>query len=311
MSNRYDRGRFDRGYGEQEPRYGREYGRDRTQGYDRYNNDQEGYNRSNEPGWGSRQYGGPVYRSGHERGGQYGFDQESFDQQGRNRYDESGADYYGGYGWEGRMMGETGGRNYYGQGNDYERGSQGRQGQYGQGRYGRGQSDQDYEDYGRGSQFGQGGQYSQGYGLQQGGRYQSQPQTSSWTYVEIWAIPGPHSGRGPRNYQRSDERIREDVNERLTQNGQLDASNMEIEVTNGEVMLKGNVNDRRDKRLAEDIADSVFGVKDVNNQLKVSQGEQTDSSQQQQLGVQSQQTQTAQGGEQSRQKERATTTRTS
>src|SRR5205823_13121816 len=30
---------------------------------------------------------------------------------------------------------------------------------------------------------------------------------------------GPHAGRGPRSYQRADDRIRDDVCERLTQHG--------------------------------------------------------------------------------------------
>ncbi len=40
---------------------------------------------------------------------------------------------------------------------------------------------------------------------------------------------GPHAGRGPKGYRRSDDRIREDVNERLTEHPQIDAT--EIEVT--------------------------------------------------------------------------------
>ena len=39
----------------------------------------------------------------------------------------------------------------------------------------------------------------------------------------------------------------------------------------GEVTLRGYVSRREVKRLAEDIADSVFGVKDVSNQIKVKQ----------------------------------------
>jgi hypothetical protein len=37
----------------------------------------------------------------------------------------------------------------------------------------------------------------------------------------------------------------------------------------GEVTLTGTVPSRRQKRLADDVADSVRGVKDVHNQLKV------------------------------------------
>lgn len=84
-----------------------------------------------------------------------------------------------------------------------------------------------------------------------------------------WHIPGPYVGRGPRGYGRSDERITEEVCQRLTEAGQLDASDMEVEVSGGEVTLKGSVDSRRAKRLAEDIADTVTGVVDVHNQLRV------------------------------------------
>lgn len=79
---------------------------------------------------------------------------------------------------------------------------------------------------------------------------------------------GPHAGKGPKTYQRTDDRIRDDVNERLTRHGELDASDIDVAVENGEVTLTGAVETRRDKRLAEAIAESVFGVRDVHNRLK-------------------------------------------
>jgi hypothetical protein len=42
-----------------------------------------------------------------------------------------------------------------------------------------------------------------------------------------------YRGRGPKNYTRSDERIREDLNERLTDSDEIDASNITVEVSNG------------------------------------------------------------------------------
>jgi hypothetical protein len=86
-----------------------------------------------------------------------------------------------------------------------------------------------------------------------------------------WAS-GPHYGRGPRNYQRTDERIREDVCERLAQHSYLDASDIEVVVLNADVTLQGSVNDRWAKRTAEEIAEGVWGVKQVHNQLRLSQG---------------------------------------
>ena len=85
------------------------------------------------------------------------------------------------------------------------------------------------------------------------------------------AMSGPYVGRGPRGYQRSDERIREDVCERMCDCGELDASDIEVHVMNAEVTLAGTVYDRQDKRLAEDLADQVSGVREVHNQLRVNQ----------------------------------------
>lgn len=91
----------------------------------------------------------------------------------------------------------------------------------------------------------------------------------SWTYREYWYVPGPFTGYGPSDWQRQDENIREDVNERLTMHGHLDARQMHVQVDNGVVTLTGSVPSRREKRMAEDIADSVGGVRDVQNQLRV------------------------------------------
>ena len=81
---------------------------------------------------------------------------------------------------------------------------------------------------------------------------------------------GPHSGKGPSGYQRPDNRIMEDVCERLTQHGQIDSRNVEIQVDNGEVKLSGTVRNKNEKRLAEDVAEGVTGVKNVENNIKVS-----------------------------------------
>ena len=80
---------------------------------------------------------------------------------------------------------------------------------------------------------------------------------------------GSYRGLGPKNYQRSDERIREDVCERLTMDHDVDASEIEVMVEGAVVTLNGSVNARHAKRLAEDIAESVRGVKDVQNNLRV------------------------------------------
>ena len=85
---------------------------------------------------------------------------------------------------------------------------------------------------------------------------------------------GQFSGRGPKGYQRSDDRIREDVCDRLADDPHLDASDIEITVRNGEVTLAGFVRDRSDKRHAEDITEHISGVREVNNSLRVNRGSQ-------------------------------------
>lgn len=87
--------------------------------------------------------------------------------------------------------------------------------------------------------------------------------------VHVHRGTGPHRGKGPAGYQRSDERIRELVCESLTDDDEIDASHVEVLVSGGEVTLSGTVDDRRTKRAAEDCAYCVSGVRDVQNRLRV------------------------------------------
>jgi osmotically-inducible protein OsmY len=52
---------------------------------------------------------------------------------------------------------------------------------------------------------------------------------------------GPHWGKGPKGYKRSDDRIREEVCECISQQGHVDASEVEVRVQGGEVTLTGTV----------------------------------------------------------------------
>jgi osmotically-inducible protein OsmY len=67
----------------------------------------------------------------------------------------------------------------------------------------------------------------------------------------------------------ADERIWEDVHERLMGHPDFDATDVEIEVEEGLVTLAGRVDNREAKWLAEEITRSVQGVQDVHNRLKV------------------------------------------
>lgn len=80
-----------------------------------------------------------------------------------------------------------------------------------------------------------------------------------------------YKGKGPRGYRRSDERIKEDINDRLSDDPYVDATDIEVQVQNGEVTVTGIVRERDDKRRAEYIAEMVSGVVNVENRLRVGQ----------------------------------------
>jgi osmotically-inducible protein OsmY len=83
------------------------------------------------------------------------------------------------------------------------------------------------------------------------------------------SLLGPHRGKGPRGYQRSADRIREDIHDRLHDDPYIDASEVEVEINQNEVILKGYVDSRESKRRAEDLVESISGVRHVENRLRV------------------------------------------
>ena len=215
----------------------------------------------------------------------YGRDYSSSGQSGRSDW-SSDEDY-------GRAQpSRYGGRDYSNMsGRDYERdypggqpysggfytGESGRAGEYGSQYGGSGYQDPYREGGYRGSQYGrsrpgEGGQY--GYGSRGGGSRETGLYGSS--------MQQQHRGRGPRGYQRSDERIREDVCDCLTEDPQIDASNLEVTVKNGEVTLSGSIDSRGDKRRAEELIEDLSGVKDVHNNLRVATEQKTEALTQQQ-----------------------------
>ncbi|MEP7247039.1 MAG: BON domain-containing protein, partial [Gammaproteobacteria bacterium] len=76
--------------------------------------------------------------------------------------------------------------------------------------------------------------------------------------------------RGPKGYQRSDERLKEDISERLMQAGHIDSSDVSITVATGAVTLEGTVPDRYMKHNIEDLVDACPGVQDIDNRIRVS-----------------------------------------
>jgi hypothetical protein len=75
--------------------------------------------------------------------------------------------------------------------------------------------------------------------------------------------------RGPRAYKRSDERIKEDIYERLIAAWEIDSSDVTVEVREGKVTLQGSVPERRMKHRVEDLVDLCHGVQDIDNFIRV------------------------------------------
>lgn len=283
MRDRNDTYREDRGGGERYLYADRSgMGQDHDRGDDRGYNQRQGY----------QSYGD---RSGMGQGyGQQGYGRESGDMgSGMNR--DRGMS--GGYRDEDRSYGmsDRGGSQGYGGSvrayrQDYgqrqmdrgDRGmSGGMSGGMGYGDMGSGGMGGQYGDQSQGYQEGRSGQDSRlvygaelgSSGYSQGQRYgQGQGYSSSGMGMSDMGM-GSHRGKGPKGYQRSDDRIREEVSDALQDAHDVDASNIEVQVQNGEVTLTGMVDDRQQKRRAEDCAERVRGVHDVQNQLRVQRGD--------------------------------------
>ncbi|HEX2638165.1 MAG TPA: BON domain-containing protein [Gemmatimonadales bacterium] len=202
-------------------------------------------------------------------------------------------DNYDDYGWRGQQRGPEQSQRGWSQGRPgyegrYGRGGYGSQGGYGPGRYGQGfQGGYSPSSYGQprsGQTGGWQGREGQGMygGYGQGGYGQGRvawPEERENQFRESEPGRGPSgeqekqrgqfAGRGPKGYKRSDDRIREDVNEALTRNPDIDASDIEVKVESGEVTLTGTVDSRQTKRLAEDLAEDCSGVHEVHNQLRI------------------------------------------
>lgn len=77
-----------------------------------------------------------------------------------------------------------------------------------------------------------------------------------------------YRGRGPKGYERSDQRLKEIICERLTDDPRIDASDVSVEVNQKVVRLTGTVPERRIKYAIEDLIERC-NVQDVDNQLRV------------------------------------------
>lgn len=80
-------------------------------------------------------------------------------------------------------------------------------------------------------------------------------------------------GYGPRGYKRSDDRIYEEVCDKLMRHREIDASNIGVKVESGIVYLSGKVDSRKVKKLAELVVEDLPGVQDVRNELTIFRGD--------------------------------------
>jgi len=74
---------------------------------------------------------------------------------------------------------------------------------------------------------------------------------------------------GPKGYQRTDERISEEICDELMQTDHIDSSEVTVEVTAAKVTLDGTVPERWMKHAIEDLADACPGVQDVDNRIRI------------------------------------------
>lgn len=194
----------------------------------------------------------------------WGEDDEPFEGQdsgGRaGTYGSGGFGQSGGYGQpQGQSRGMVGsswaGQRGSGGGGGGESYGQGSQGAFGHGGYGSGTGHFGRQEQGQGSFGGMGPRGEPAWsGMGQQQQQQRYP-------------------RGPKGYKRSDERIKEDVSDRISQMSMVDSSDVEVEVKNGEVTLTGTIPNRNMKWQLESMVESVGGVTDVHNQLRVKREE--------------------------------------
>ncbi len=232
--------------------------------YGRGRGGESGQSRYGQSGYGQRGYGQSQGR-GQYRGGSYG----------EGRTGASGDDYGYGYGGGGQRDFERGGQapsyrkpdygtDSFGRGrrsfsdSNYDSGAQHRQSS--PGGFGHAQGSSAWRGHGVEGDFGNfsSGGWSEPY--EEGQPYSSRGQSGGGM--------GQHRGKGPKGYQRSDDRLKEMICERLRDDPQIDASDVTVTVQNSRVTLEGSVDSRHTKNLIEDVAEQ-FGVDDVHNNLRV------------------------------------------
>jgi BON domain len=100
---------------------------------------------------------------------------------------------------------------------------------------------------------------------------------SLWSRVKDFVARTFHVGVDSKAVQRSDERIKADAYDALWHRGDLDPTDIEVQVKASHVTLEGTVADRRSKRVAEDVAKGVLGVRGVENRLQIRHDDTSDA----------------------------------
>lgn len=278
------------------------YGSFGNTGYD----DDIRHQRSSGNSYGQSSYGqGSSYGQNDDRFRNSGYGQQGnqqygssygsgYDQNDMGRHQQSSGSQY----QQGSSYGQYGNTGYGSQSrdNDWNSYDNRRSQQYGQQQSNRGGSQDFYgnSNFGNsGQSYGQSYRSGQSYGGSnygsQGGSYnrdrddrswweKTKDQVSSWfdsddnnrnRYDSRQRMSGGHRGKGPKEYQRSSDRIREDIYDRLSDDDHIDATNISAQVTGNEVILTGTVSSREEKRHAEDLVESISGVRHVENRIRV------------------------------------------
>jgi osmotically-inducible protein OsmY len=286
QQNDWNQNREDYGYNQE--RRMQSSRRDRDYGDDRYSN-QNDYSRVNYmPDNDENRYSSDrdYENTGYGTSGTYGYRGSSQGSQGYNQ-GMSGMGYsgsnYGGMSGQGSDYGKSSWQreNQYGGGGYGYYGSSGNQ-NYGNQNYGnRNYGNESYGNMNREGMWGNMNRGNEGYNREHRRNRdwwdRTRDEVSSWFGDENAEqrrnmdkyYEGGHRGKGPKSYHRSEERIKEDVCDRLTDDDMLDATGIEVEVHGEEVTLSGVVNNRMQKRRAEDLVESVSGVRNVENRLRV------------------------------------------
>jgi hypothetical protein len=109
------------------------------------------------------------------------------------------------------------------------------------------------------------------------GLYRETPRPEGLSYPYIYDLREEeetqplesHSQSRPPKNKRPDMRIVDEVCEKLTADPDVDATEIEVDVQVGIVTLSGSVPSRQMKKLAERCLDTIRGVLDIQNNLRV------------------------------------------